>query len=402
MSRRNSINLERRNSASQERRNSASQERINLDDYEGVIAEKVDLLFEKRKAVREAALSALNLTLSLRYCGETLELRQETLADGLERVLKDLQLEPTLLALKIASLASISIQSGHKEFFTRFKDLLQRLMVNEALETSIRAEAINTLSITCFMATIFDEDHETTTTTSVLDALYGYIFSDLTNMPPDITRAALQGFTLLGGTLPSKTMHEVLYSRYFDQVAGLMDEKYEINLRIIAAKAVTALVEWERERLKEEDAEDNEEDMSTVLDSMLALLDDRNKFKGKVDLKKQKKTLKSLIAFVEESSQMETETVVVRATPVVLGTWTQIFRMDRFRALLGEGFMNHLEENKNLMHIFDYFVDTSMPILPTMTKQERRLSLSESSKAATKARSSLRSIRESEAVHAAE
>lgn len=68
---------------------------------------------------------------------------------------------------------------------------------------------------------------------------------------------------------------------------------------------------------------------------------------------------------------METETIVVRTTPVVLSTWTQIFRMDRFRTILGDGFMNHLEENKNLMHIFDYFVDTKLPIVQTMTKQER-------------------------------
>lgn len=33
---------------------------------------------------------------------------------------------------------------------------------------------------------------------------------------------------------------------------------------------------------------------------MLALLKDKNKFKGKVDLKKQKKNLRSLIAFIED------------------------------------------------------------------------------------------------------
>lgn len=73
---------------------------------------------------------------------------------------------------------------------------------------------------------------------------------------------------------------------------------------------------------------------------------------------------------------METETVVVRTLPVVLSSWTQIFLLDRFRTILGEGFMNHLEENKNLMHIFDYHVDIKQPIIPTMTKQERVRALS--------------------------
>ena len=63
-----------------------------LDDTCGIIAEKVDLLFEKRydfsphslkaefnitlrKAIRESALKALHATLALRYCGEALESR---------------------------------------------------------------------------------------------------------------------------------------------------------------------------------------------------------------------------------------------------------------------------------------------------------------------------------------
>jgi hypothetical protein len=45
--------------------------------------------------------------------------------------------------------------------------------------------------------------------------------------------------------------------------------------------------------------------------------------------------------------------------------------MDRFRAYLGEGFMTHLEENKNLMYIFDYYIDIKAPVVATMTKQER-------------------------------
>lgn len=51
--------------------------------------------------------------------------------------------------------------------------------------------------------------------------------------------------------LPSKALRDLLYSEYFYKVVDLMDEKYEINVRITAAKTVTALVEWERERLAE-------------------------------------------------------------------------------------------------------------------------------------------------------
>lgn len=43
---------------------------------------------------------------------------------------------------------------------------------------------------------------------------------------------------------------------------------------------------------------------------MLALLADKTKFKGKGDLKKQKKTLKHLIAFVEEVKSMVSYQVI--------------------------------------------------------------------------------------------
>jgi hypothetical protein len=68
---------------------------------------------------------------------------------------------------------------------------------------------------------------------------------------------------------------------------------------------------------------------------------------------------------------VEEESIVIRTHALWLDTWTQIFRMDRFRTLLGEGFMTHLEENKNLMYIFDYYIDIKAPILPTMSKQQR-------------------------------
>lgn len=370
------------------------------NDSYGIIAEKVDLLFEKRKAVREAALSTLLATLSFRYCGEALELRQETLADGLERVMKDLQLEPTLLALKTTSVATLSIQSGHEVFFNKFNDLTRRIINNKSLSCVVRSEAINTLAIMCFMCGEFNPDHEISTTAEVLAYLGKFIFTTESDFPQDIIRSALQGCILLGSSLPSSSVHELLYKSYFSQLVPLLDERYDITLRVTVAKAIGALIEKEQEYQKDQ-GEEFTEDLNTVLDLMIAVVDDKNKFKIKVDLKKQRKGIKELISYLEEG-EMKQETITVRSTPVVLNTWAQRFQMDRFRAYLGEGFMNHLEENKNLMHVFDYFVDISQPIIATMTKQQRRQSLSEASKVVTKARSSLRAIKEQEVGYATE
>jgi hypothetical protein len=368
-------------------------------DTGGFIAEKVDLLFEKRKAIRESALKALHATLSLRFCGEALESRLETLAEGLERVLKDQQPEPTVLALRTASVASITLQSNHHAFFTKLNDIMQKILADEATPLAIRVEVVNTLAITCFMSSIFDHDHDISLIMSTLSVLCEYIFEKQSS--PDITRACLQSCMLLASSLPNDIQHEELFEKYFTKIVDLMDENCDIALRICAAKVVTVMVEWEKSYLKADVVSEIEHDLGAVLDKMLAILDDKTKFKNRVDLKKQRGTLKAMILYLE-GGPVEEESIVIRNYGLSLHTWTQIFRMERFRAYLGEGFMMHLEENKNLMYMFDYYLDVKAPVIPTMSKQQRRMSLSEASKVATKARFSLRAIREQEMGYATE
>lgn len=371
----------------------------NINDTDGVVAEKVDLLFEKRKAIRELALKALHATLSLRYCGEALESRRETLATGLERVLKDRQLEPTLFALRTASVASISMQSGHDALFQKLSDTLLKIMADQTLPLAIRVEAINTLAVTCFMSSTFDVDAKIARTNSTISLLLDYMF--VKSSCPDIIRAALVGCMLITSSLTSDLQHEILFEKYFLKIADLMNAENEITLRVSAAKAATVLVEWEKDYMKVDGVADIEQDLGSLLEKMLDIIDDKAEFKNKMDLKKQRKILKAAILYLE-GGPVEEETIVIRSQSLSLHTWTQIFRMDRFRAYLGEGFMTHLEENKNLMYIFDYFVDITMPVVPTMTKQQRRMSLSEASKVATKARCTLRAVREQEMGYATE
>ena len=57
-------------------------------------------------------------------------------------------------------------------------------------------------------------------------------------------------YMLLSSTLSSDIQHEVLFEKHFTQVVDFMDEEYDIALRLVAAKAVTVLVEWEKDYLK--------------------------------------------------------------------------------------------------------------------------------------------------------
>lgn len=376
---------------------SANKLSYNINDTDAVIGDKLDLLFEKRKAVRSSALTALHTTLSLRYCGESLESRLETLATGLERVMRDLQEEPTYLALRTACLASLSMPAGYHTFFAKLREPVQRIIANGSLPSNVRAEAVSTLATLCFMSGLIDVEHESSITSEVLNLFCGFLFIDGRQYTTDFLRAALQGCMLLASTMPTSIIHTDLYQKYFNQVVDMMNEEHDITVRITAAKAATLFIEWEKDHLKSGDGGTEIEDLSVVLDKLYAVLDDKSKFNGKADLKKQRKTLKSLVAYLEGEPVQE-ETIQVKAFPLVLQTWAQIFRMERFRGYLGEGFMTHLEENKTLMYIFDYYVDAKAPIIPTMTKQQRRFSLSQEAKVQSKRRGSLRAIREENTV----
>lgn len=376
------------------------------DGCDALIADKIDLLFEKRKAIREAALSALYKILSLRYCGASLESRQETLAEALERVLRDQQDEPMLLALRTAATAAISLPTGHHALFARLRDSIRRIILDETKPITAKTEAINALAMTCFMSSLFDVDHELSATSDILALFREMLFSKTTLIPTDIAIAVLQGWLLLASTLPASTVHDEIYSKYLDNIGSFMNEDFDIPLRVTAARAVSILVESEKDYKKSasDDNPDFAPDDGEMLEKMNNIYDDKAKFKAsltKVDLKKHRSMLKALIAYIE-TGETEEETILIRKSPLVLSTWMQRFRMDCFRNYLGEGFMTHLEENRNLMYIFDYYVDTSVPVIPSMSKKQRRLSLSEISKAATKHRGSLRAIREQETGYATE
>lgn len=372
-----------------------------VNGYDAIIADKIDLLFEKRKAVREAALTALYRTLSLRYCGTSVEARQETLVEALERVLRDHQENPTLFALRTVALAAITLPTGHNTFFLKIYQILKRIILDETQTSEAKTEAVNALAMTCFMSALFDVDHEMSSTSEVLTLFREFLLSKTRSIPADIACAVLQGWILLASTLPVSTVHDEIFSKYFTKISQFMSEDYDISLRVIAAQAVVILLELEKDYQKSDDESQEEQDLGDTLEKMSEVYDDKLKFKNKVEMKKQRATLKSLISFVENGITEE-EVILIRNFPLVLNTWMQMFRMDRFKNYLGEGFMTHLEENRNLMYVFDYYVDVTAPVTSTTSKKQRRNSLQEISKAATKNRYSMRAIREQEVGYATE
>jgi hypothetical protein len=55
---------------------------------------------------------------------------------------------------------------------------------------------------------------------------------------------------LLTSSLPNEIQHEELFEKHFEQIVDFMDEDNDIALRVSAARAATALVEWEKDYMK--------------------------------------------------------------------------------------------------------------------------------------------------------
>lgn len=377
-----------------------AREAVDLNDYKSIISERMDLLFEKRHTIREAALTALNNVLTLRYCGTPIDSRQETLTEGLQRVLQRAEEKELLLALKCILLVSITIGDGRETFINNMTDSLKKIINDESHTTPIsaRAAAVDTLSMSCFMASIKHDDLNQAL--SAIQTLQN-IFHDK-NSPIDVQRAAVTGWALLATTLPDNIIKDNLFPANIERLYQLLEES-DIEIRIAAGKAIALLLESMGNLKKQTlgEYEDFSLDMieskvhiQEILDALYDVMEDKSKNRSKAERKRQRATFREIISFIK-SGEVPKSSVIIRGFQLVLDSWSQILQMDHMKAHLGEGYMSHMEENPNLMYIFDYHIDLSAPPEPPlMTKKERRLSMEVSARALTRAKEAGRRQRE--------
>lgn len=384
----------------------ASASLIDLDDCGDTLADKIDLLSEKRTAVRDAALRDINYMLSLRFCGHHLQNRVESLSEALAKAIsRGGETELRHITSTIA-LTSISLLVSRDAFFRRFRAPLVRLITNDSedIEPVVREKAVDALAVLCLTHATLESGDVVCHLTEVAQIFEDVLTANTGKKNSGLCCSALNAWMLLLTCLPDINVREA-FERSSSIIMGFLDDTHDVRVRVAACKIVAIAAEAMRNHFRalSEDSEvpvDPEIDMLSptsdlgmeAVDLMNEILVDKSKYKSDADRKKQRKTLRSMIAYIEEDAD-PSHSIMIRDHLLLLNSWKQIFRMDALKTSLGEGYMTHLEQNSNIMTMFDYFIDITEDLIPTMTKRERRLSLSESAKHLQKHRNSEREYR---------
>jgi hypothetical protein len=363
------------------------------------LTEKLDLLFEKRHTIREAALNTINTTLSMRVCGPCIESRQEILAGALQHILQRADVSETLLALRCVCLASLALYEG-APFKQKMEIVLTKIISDEtrAVDDAVRAAAVDALALVCFMNSS-DSKHVMEISYTISSIFY----EDA--VPASILRAALDGWTLLLTVIDDGDVQNSLFPENIDKLNEFLDHS-DHDVRVSSGKAIALCVESLRNNLKQETPDYQVLRLSNIAapvdwEDIMSKLDylssEKLKAQSKKEGKEQKKMFRQLITAME-SGEAPHQSISIRDVHLVLDSWAKVTQLDRIRGYLGEGFILQMANNNNMMQIFDYYVnpDPTESAQPQFTKKERRRSMIEAEKSYTKYMGASRRPREFE------
>eukprot|EP01111_Echinosteliopsis_oligospora_P018808 TRINITY_DN882_c0_g1_i1.p1 TRINITY_DN882_c0_g1~~TRINITY_DN882_c0_g1_i1.p1 ORF type:complete len:394 (-),score=91.40 TRINITY_DN882_c0_g1_i1:112-1293(-) len=364
---------------------------VDLNDPEGVLAERIDQLSEKRYALREAALKAINQCLSLRVCSNFISDRQETLAEALVKILSKGGDEEQQLAMQTISLACMNLTFNRHMLFSKMIPPLINIIRDESkkVEEKTRVSALDCMSVVQLMSSVFGESNEVEVVNEVAQIFQEIIKDRRTS--PDILTAALNAWMITGTVNQGTIEHDGVYIGDMKRLVQLLGDSQPLCVRIAAAKFVGVLIENIRSDESESES-DHKEDWNEVIDELNQLVADKGKYKSQADRKKQKEFLRMILAYIE-TEQEPISTMMIRNYQLQLDTLAHIMQLELFKTVLADGFMTHMEANTNMMYFFDYYISDVADLKPFMSKRERRLSWTDTNKINSKRRSSLRDER---------
>jgi len=210
-------------------------------------------------------------------------------------------------------------------------------------------------------------------------------------------------FALILTLIEDDVIEETLFPENIDKLSELLDSTFEV--RVATGSLIAMLVESLRNQISQGSSEFHAVELGSIdspvsWDEIMGKLDflsmEKFKAQSKTEGKKQKKAFREIISSIE-SGESPIESLTIRDVFLELNSWAKIAQLDRLRTYLGEGFIHHMANNTNMMHIFDYHVNPDPePASPQFSKKERRRSLQENGKINTKYLDASRRLREQE------
>eukprot|EP00163_Fabomonas_tropica_P034792 TRINITY_DN983_c0_g1_i1.p1 TRINITY_DN983_c0_g1~~TRINITY_DN983_c0_g1_i1.p1 ORF type:complete len:391 (+),score=84.53 TRINITY_DN983_c0_g1_i1:553-1725(+) len=338
-----------------------------------VLKDNLELLTEKRAAVRTAALGTINKILSMHYCDAFVENRAETMHEYLissfkKRDRKGAEKEAISRCFKIFYITYG--QEGDSLYLDAEEQLVP--FAKSAKSAGDSALALEMLSVACFIA-CEEEDR-----TRALMDLCASKLTSATNAT--LLTSALRAWALLATSL-SKAECVQAGSALVKPLSNMLS-KDNGDLVLVAGQCLALIYEAHWIAQGESDKYDKgalqrQVDINHVIGELKDLAIDNSRYKSKKDLSEQRSNFKALHRIVEDGEVPEVK-LKVGQNVVEFDQWSTILQYETLKDILAAGFQAHCKYNqlvRDILELEGYHTDETN----TMSALEKRKYLSKNS-----------------------
>ncbi|KAM4748354.1 interferon-related developmental regulator 1 [Rhinophrynus dorsalis] len=362
------------------------------EDFEYKMRGFIDLTMDKSAKTRLAALEGLKNGLSSKLLYDFILERRMTLTDIVERCLKKGKSEEQSAAAALACLLCCQLGSGveSEDVFKTVAPVLRSIICDRSASIQARQACATYLGLCCFIAT--DDVEDLYTTMECMENLFTKQYHSEAGVE---NCSALHIHALLSWSLLLTICHTSEVKKklaiHLPKLPRLLSCG-DVNMRIAAGETLALLFELAREV----DADFYYEDLEPLTQTLKSLATDCNKYRAKVDRRKQRSVFRDVLRAVEEGD-FQSEMIKFGRERMHIDCWVKRLTYGVFKDLFGSGMQCHLLTNVFLRSVFELgpplLLDTATIKAMKVSRDERHMNNSAAFKARTKARSKLRDKR---------
>uniref|UniRef100_A0A8C6ZHE8 Interferon related developmental regulator 2 n=1 Tax=Nothoprocta perdicaria TaxID=30464 RepID=A0A8C6ZHE8_NOTPE len=359
------------------------------------LKESVDGVLDRSARTRQAALQSLREAFAGRSLCEFLLERRLTLADSLERCLRKGKGEEQALAGAVLTLLCLQMGSGveAEQLFRSLRPLLVSILTDGAASPVARQSCAAALGMCCYVAA------DLVSCLACLEGIFtGPGVGDGSSMSTQHTAlhcSALQSWSLLLTICPASHVKRILDNHWLK--LPLLLSSNSMALRIVAGETIALLFELSQdmETILAWQEDLGHQDTEFLCAQLKVLATESNKYRAKMDRRKQRSIFRDILRFIEVP--VPTKTIRFGLECVYVDSWARRRTYQAFKEVLGSGIRHHLQNNELLREIFGLgpplVLDAATLKASKVSRFEKHLYNSAAFKARTKARSRVRDKR---------
>ncbi|CAH1782610.1 unnamed protein product [Owenia fusiformis] len=358
------------------------------EDFEEKLKDCIDGCTQKSAKGRTTCLTGLAQASKKKYLYDFFVDRRMTVTDAIARCLKKGKAEEVSSASMCAIHLCLQLGAGDEagEAFQELKPILIKIIMDASAPLKARSNCAIALSMCSFIAG--GEIEEIVKVMESFESIFkgSYLKGDggapmLSPEMSSLHEHVLSAWTLLVSIAPQSVLDDII-EKHLPKLPELLASN-NVELRIEAGEAIALLFELARD--ENEDFEF--EDLENLCDILKKLATDSNKFRAKVDRRKQRSSFRDVLRTVEEADAPEMSVKFGREC-LEIYSWVRKKQYDMFCSALGTGMNLHLQENDLVRDVFGLGAPIPQGAAPVSksSKIERTLYNAAAFKARTKTR----------------